>query len=207
MSTEKRKYELKARAQRLEETRRRIVEATVALHQEVGPARTTVAEVARRAGVTRLTVYNHFPEESGLFAACQQHFLARHPPPDFAAALELDHPRARLEAALLALYASYRAREPMTAKILRDRGSIPALDELMALTMDTQQRALVDVLAAGFRARGASARRLRATLVVAVDFWTWRRLKDEGLGDPAAAELMADLAETAAGGIHPSPPR
>jgi AcrR family transcriptional regulator len=59
----KRKYELKARAAKQEETRRRITEATVALHEEVGPARTTVAEVARRAGVTRLTVYNNFPAE------------------------------------------------------------------------------------------------------------------------------------------------
>jgi AcrR family transcriptional regulator len=69
----KRKYELKARADRQAETRRRITEATVALHEEVGPARTTVTEVARRAGVTRLTVYNNFPEERELFAACQGH--------------------------------------------------------------------------------------------------------------------------------------
>jgi hypothetical protein len=50
----KRAYELKARAQRQARTRQRIVEATMELHKEVGPARTTVAEVARRAGVHRL---------------------------------------------------------------------------------------------------------------------------------------------------------
>jgi AcrR family transcriptional regulator len=84
MSSEKRKYELKARAESQEETRRRIVEATVALHQEVGPARTTVSEVARRAGVNRVTVYNHFPDDLDLFAACQRHFLAEHPLPEAA---------------------------------------------------------------------------------------------------------------------------
>jgi len=56
MSSQIRKYELKARAEKQAETRRRIVEATLALHQEVGPARTTVAEIARRTGVQRLTV-------------------------------------------------------------------------------------------------------------------------------------------------------
>ena len=60
MSTETRKYSLKARAERQAETRRRIVEATAELHTEVGPAQTTVAEIARRAGVQRLTVYNNF---------------------------------------------------------------------------------------------------------------------------------------------------
>src|SRR3954469_15733070 len=69
-----RRYELKERARRQEETRQRIVDATVALHREVGPARTTVAEVARRAGVGRVTVYNHFPDDVSLLAACSAHF-------------------------------------------------------------------------------------------------------------------------------------
>ena len=53
------------------------------LHKEVGPAKTTVAEIARRAGVQRLTVYNHFPEDVELFAACQAHWIGLHPQPDF----------------------------------------------------------------------------------------------------------------------------
>ena len=71
MSTEipKRKYELKARAESQARTRERIVQATMELHKEVGPAKTTVAEIARRAGVQRLTVYNHFPEDVELFGS------------------------------------------------------------------------------------------------------------------------------------------
>src|SRR3712207_7425417 len=79
MSREKRRYELKARAATQRQTRERIVQATVDLHREVGPARTTVAEIARRAGVQRLTVYNHFPEEAGRFGACQARWLQLHP--------------------------------------------------------------------------------------------------------------------------------
>jgi AcrR family transcriptional regulator len=195
MSSQKRTYELKARAERQLQTRRRIVDATVELHEELGPARTTVAEIARRAGVTRLTVYNHFPEDSELFAACQGEFLARHPPPDLAPALALEDPRARLEAALLALYEGYRGREPMTSNVLRDRSSIPALDELLARTADVQVAGLADALAAGFGVRGE---RVHAVVALALDFWSWQRLAREGLDDAAAAELMAELVAAAA---------
>src|SRR6202521_1714519 len=104
MSSQNRKYELRARAERQAETCRRIVEATSALHEEGGPARTTVAEIARRAGVQRLTVYNNFPTETDLFAACGEHWMAQNPPPDPSAALALDDPIERLRAVLNPFY-------------------------------------------------------------------------------------------------------
>jgi AcrR family transcriptional regulator len=198
MSSQKRPYELKARAERQAETRARIVDATVALHAEVGPARTTVSEIARRAGVTRLTVYNHFPEDRELFAACQHAFLERHPPPDLAALLAIEAPRERVRAVLCALYASYREREPMTAKVLRDRSAVPALDRLLAGGADVQMAALAEALTAGVGARGARAARVRAVVALALDFWTWQRLDREGLADADAAVLMADLVTSAA---------
>ena len=206
MSTEKRKYELKARAERWEATRRRIVEATLALHREVGPARTTVAEIARRAGVQRLTVYNHFPRESELFDACQRRFLTEHPLPDLASALALEDPRERTHSVLRGLYASYRERESVTEKVLRDRALVPALDALLERTMDAQQRQLGDALAAAFGARGARRRRLRALVAVALDFWTWQRLTQHVLGDASAADIMTG-AVIAASALAPLPPR
>lgn len=198
MSSEKRQYELKARADRQQETRRRIIDATVELHEELGPARTTISEIARRAGVQRLTVYNHFPEAGELFAACQGQFLAEHPPPDLAPALALDDPRARVRAVLAALYVSYRARAPMTAKVLRDRSALPELDALMSRTADAQLAELAAALAAPFGARGKLVQRLHAVLALALDFWTWQRLTREGLDDAAAADLMAGLVAGAA---------
>src|SRR5438046_108241 len=121
MSSEKRKYELRARAEKQAETQRRIAAATAELHREVGPARTTVAEIARRAGVQRLTVYKNFPEETDLFRACQRHHLAENPPPDPSAALAIADPGERLEAVLTGLYAWYRRTEPMLANVQRDR--------------------------------------------------------------------------------------
>ena len=49
-----RKYDMTRRAKRQEETRRRIVEAAVELHQTVGMARTTISAIAEKAGVERL---------------------------------------------------------------------------------------------------------------------------------------------------------
>jgi AcrR family transcriptional regulator len=67
MSRRARKLTLKARAERHEETRRRITEAAVALHESVGPARASVSAIARKAGVQRLTFYRHFPDVGALF--------------------------------------------------------------------------------------------------------------------------------------------
>src|SRR5215212_6293716 len=80
--TGKRKYELKLRAEQLQETRLRITEATMELHRTVGPAATRISEVARRAGVQRVTVYNHFPDDASLLAACSAHWRTLHPAPD-----------------------------------------------------------------------------------------------------------------------------
>src|SRR5215207_7995268 len=82
ISTMARKYEMKRRAERVQETRRRIAEAAVELHQTVGPARTTVSAIAEKAGVQRHTYYAHFPELKDLYQACSALHLERNPLPD-----------------------------------------------------------------------------------------------------------------------------
>src|SRR4051794_1999254 len=95
MSTEikkNRKYELRARAESQERTRQRIAGGAAGLHEGAGPAETTVAEIARRAGVSRLTVYKHFPDNAALYPACSAHYAGEHPLPDFGAALAHEDP-------------------------------------------------------------------------------------------------------------------
>src|SRR4051794_33452952 len=131
MSTQTRKYELKARAETQRETRDRIAKATVELHEEKGVARTTVAEIARRAGVTRLTVYNHFADLSELLPACSAHYASLHPAPDLEGALGLEDPGERVRAALTQIYDWYRETEPMYGKLFSDRASVPQLDRFL----------------------------------------------------------------------------
>jgi AcrR family transcriptional regulator len=198
MATQKRKYELKARAESQRRTRERIVQATMELHKEVGPAKTTVAEIARRADVQRLTVYNHFPEDIELFGACQAHWMGLHPLPAVSPALALPHPTERVQAALRGFYGWYRETAPMAEKIQRDRGAVPALDALMEQTADARLAQLTDALAGGFRSRGRRAERQRALIRLALDFWTWRRLNRGGLDDDTAADLMSEAVASVA---------
>src|ERR1051325_8108237 len=137
-----RKYELKQRAEQVEDTRRRIVEATVDLHLTRGPAGTQIAEVARRAGVQRRTVYNHFPDDEALFAACSAHWRARHPAPDPAAWTDLRQ-------GLRELYAWYRETEPMTANVLRDAEVVPSLRRVLESGLDVYLEAVRSALAQG----------------------------------------------------------
>ena len=197
MSSQKRKYALKARAEKQVETRRRIVEATSALHEEVGPVRTTVAEIARRAGVSRLTVYNNFPDEMELFAACGDHSLAQNPLPDPSAAFAIDNPAERLRAVLRPFYIWYRKNARATENLQRDRLVIPALDAVMRIRIDQQVAHLADALAAGFTPAARSAKGLRAAVALALDFWTWRRLAGEGMSDDDAAALMVGAVKAA----------
>src|ERR1051326_6037138 len=105
MSDQKRTYRMRRRAELEELTRRRITETTVALHEEVGPARTSISAIAERAGVRRSTVYRHFPDEEALFAACSSHWRAANPPPDPSAWAAIEDPAERTRTALAELYA------------------------------------------------------------------------------------------------------
>src|SRR5512146_2415532 len=88
----RRPYVQRRRAELAEGTRARILDAVISLHEEVGPSRTTVSAIARRAGVQRLTVYRHLPDERLLLEACASRWISEHPPPDPTLWIELEDP-------------------------------------------------------------------------------------------------------------------
>jgi AcrR family transcriptional regulator len=194
--SEKRKYELKKRAERLADTRRRITEATVELHRTVGPAATHLNEVARRAGVQRMTVYNHFPNDTALLTACSAHWRALHPTPDLGAWRAVQDPGARLRLGLGQLYGWYRETEPMTGNVLRDAQVLPALRANLEGGLLRYLDQARQVLTEPFSARGRRHQRVDAAARAAIDLHTWRALAP--LGDTDAAELAARLIELAA---------
>jgi AcrR family transcriptional regulator len=181
-----RKYELKRRAERQAETRRRIVEAAVDLHTSVGPARTTISAIADLAGVERHTVYAHFPDERTLFAACTAHWASRHPPPDTAGWLAIDDAGRRLRRALLGMYDWYASVEHDVAIFERDAKVHDATAEAVARRAE-RTRALRDELARGWPRRKAA----RAALGHALEFETWRSLvREHGLTQRQAVDAM-----------------
>ena len=112
-----RRYELKQRAQRQADTRRRILEATVALHAERGLVATQVTDIAQRAGVDRVTVYRHFPDPASLFKACAAHYYSAHPPPDPTGWAAIGDPEARLRHGLGEVYGYWAANAAMAANV------------------------------------------------------------------------------------------
>jgi AcrR family transcriptional regulator len=189
------RYELNQRAQAMADTRQRITRATVELHQTLGPARTSVSEIARRAGVDRVTVYRHFPDDAALLAACSADFRARNPLPDIARWSTLTDPRQRLRRGLRDLYGYYEQTGPMLANVIRDAEHMPALRAAGAPRRQWLARA-EEQLAQG---RQGNPRQIRHAIAIALDFCTWRTLTGQrGLTRSQAIRLMLAMVDGAA---------
>jgi AcrR family transcriptional regulator len=183
-------YELKQRAERQQETRRRIVEAAVELHTMLGPARTTVSAVADRAGVTRPTVYAHFPDARSLLQACSGHVREAVPPPDPAAWRSISNPRVRLETALRDLYGYYERLEPLLENVQRDAAVMPIVAEMNAYRVRYLEE-IRGLLLEAWTARGRARARLRRAIGHALEFRTWQSLvRRQGCRTNEAVQLM-----------------
>jgi AcrR family transcriptional regulator len=185
----KRKYTQKRRAEAVEETRRRIVEATVELHQEIGPRATTISAIAERAGVQRVTVYRHFPDETAVFQACTSHWLEDHPLPDPADWQSVDDPAERTRAALRLLYRYYSQTRAMWDAAHRDEPEVPALQQPMAAVRE-YLGGIADDLARSFAGSGKPKKELSATAHHAVSFRTWQSLDEAGMVPDQAAKTV-----------------
>ena len=184
-----RPYRKRRRAEREADTRRRITEATVQLHGTVGPARTTIKDVAAKAGVQRATVYRHFPDLESLFGACSAHWASLNPPPDPAA-----WDGKPLAEALTELYDWFQWGEAMLVNVRRDLPLVPAMAGARA-AFDARFAALHEVLMSGLPKR----KRVAAALGHALQFETWRSLtSQQGLSNRDAVELMVALVDAAA---------
>lgn len=191
MKEAKRRYRMRRRAESQETTRQRIVEATMRLHEEVGPRNTSISAIAERAGVQRLTVYRHFPDENAVFQACTAHWLALNPPPAPTAWSAIADPRKRLRAAIGAFHAYYARTWRMWTVAFRDVSEVPALQPPMAEFARFVDGVAEDVIAAFGQAGNAA---MAATIRHALRFPAWADLQDQGLdADAKLALVMAWL--------------
>ncbi len=180
----------------MEETRRRIARATFELHGLLGPAKTTVAAIAERAGVERATVYRHFPNDLALFRGCIGHGLQAFPFPDPQRWREVDDPEQRLRAGLAELYDYYRRTDHIWPNVLRDLPTMPVFQRANAEAGVFDYFANVrSVLADGWRTSGRNRSAVvRAAVGHAADFQTWYSLvHSHGLTDRQAVEAMTAM--------------
>jgi len=179
------------RAEQVDNTRQRIVEAAVNLHGTVGPAAASIAGIAERARVTRATVYRHFPDDEALFTACSAHWRAGQQLPDPTIWGSLPDPADRLRAGLADLYRFYRDGHAMLFCIYRDLAAVP---QTIRNDLAARDRGLRDLFASAFPAHTRSSA-LLAALAHAVSYWTWHSLCiEQQLDNPQAVDLMCCLA-------------
>lgn len=184
-----RKYRQRRRAEQTDATRRQIVEATVALHEELGPARTSIKAIAERAGVQRLTVYRHFPDDASIFEACTSHWLDSHPLPVMSDWEDIKNPEQRTGRALLEFYRYYRNTERMWLVTYRDINDVAALQKPISAVAAYLDRVRDDLLTC-WNVSSDRKKAISITLGHCLQFTTWYSLKCKKLSDRKIVELV-----------------
>ncbi len=189
-----RKYEKKKRKANEEETRQRIVEATVDLHQSLGPAQTTITAIAEHAGVQRLTVYRHFPDNEALFSACTRHYFEVHPMPNPESWREIADPVERFKHGLAEVFDFFAENQQMLQLGLRDLPFVPEMGKVSPF--GPHWAGVRQTLAEPWEADGEAPLSIVALVHHATDFHTWNSLvQTGGLSHEHAIDLLACLIE------------
>ena len=158
-----------------------------------------MSALAEEAGVSRPTVYSHFPDELSLFEACSSLDLSENPPPDPDPWAKIADPEERLRSALTEVYAYYLRRERMMYNVLRDAQDDAEvsgnLREVLKPLFAHWER-MKEILATAWEVSEERPQQqlLRAAIGVALDFQTWRTMvREQGLTDEQAIELMVRM--------------
>lgn len=168
-------------------TRRRVVEAAVALHGERGTAATRWADIAERADVALGTVYRYFPSNDELIPACTSHAaqFTRPPTPD----IFRGEPAGAARIAILVResFAFYERAATWLRHGIGDRRRVPALDRIYRRNEEAYEGLVRLALGPGGRAHAVDA------TVALTSFSSWSTLHDRGLSTSEAAALVTDL--------------
>lgn len=180
-----RSYRLGRRAETAEETRRRIVEATYALHSERGIAGTTMKDIAERAGVSVGTVYHHFPSYPDAIAACGAFATVRVPAPTAAIYEGAAGRRERVQRLARALF-DYYERQPALSSVRRDAHIAEMLQVHAA-------HEAANRLALAVEAVGTASTDARGAVAALVDVEVYHSFQRQGFGPASAADAVAAL--------------
>jgi AcrR family transcriptional regulator len=186
-----RKYDMGKRRAAVEETRQRIVEATLALHAEKGIFGTSWQDIARRADVSVGTVYKHFPSLDELVPACGELMYAIVRPPSLEDAprifVRAGSPEERLGRLISELFDYYERGAPYIETDFQER-RLPAVAEWEAYMRDT---------VAGLVREALSTVRPDEITVQAVsaflDFSTFKSFMDRDIPKEQAAKTMGEV--------------
>ncbi len=186
-----RKYTMYRRRAAVEETRRRILEATLALHSEKGILGTSWQDIARRADVSVGTVYKHFPSLDELVPACGELMYAITRPPSlgdapeiFAGVRSLEERLGRL---ISELFDFYERGAPYIETDFQER-RLPMVQE-----WEAHMRATIAGLAReALQPVGPDEETVGAVSAL-LDFSTFKSFMDRGIHKEQAAKTMNEV--------------
>lgn len=188
---------MRRRAELVDQTRQRITEAAVRLHTTVGPSAASISAVAEVAGVTRLTLYRHFPSKDALFDACMSHWRSLHPPPDPEAWRAIAPFETRVRTAVSELYRWYGENGDDLYPIYRDAAYTPVSNQR---ARQANSDRMIEAVLHNDATATAAKRWLRATVGHVINYWTWRSLAvDNGLSTREASAVAVQFVIGAAG--------
>jgi AcrR family transcriptional regulator len=186
-----RKYTMDKRKAAVEETRRRILEATLALHSEKGIFGTSWQDIARRADVSVGTVYKHFPSLDKLVPACGELMYAITRPPSledapeiFAGASSLEERLGRL---ISELFDFYERGAPYIETDFQER-QLPAVQEWEAYMRATIARLVREALVSA-----EPGDRIVQVVSALLDFSTFKSFLDRDIQKEQAAKVINEV--------------
>jgi AcrR family transcriptional regulator len=186
-----RKYTMDKRRAAVEATRRRILEATLALHAQKGIFGTSWQDIARRADVSVGTVYKHFPSLEELVPACGELVYAITRPPSlddapeiFAGAGSIEE---RLERLVSELFDFYERGAPYIETDFQER-RLPAVAEWEAYMRATIAGFVREALVPA----GPDERMVQAVSAL-LDFSTYKSFLDRDIQKDQAAKTMNEV--------------
>ena len=182
------------RAASVEETRRRIVEATLDLHTSQGILATSWEEIARRANVAPATVYRHFPTLDDLLPACGELGWRRLALPSDEELAErfrgTRSRRERLRRLVDELFGLYERGGDVLLAVRRDRALLSPLQEGYE-----EIEARLDALTATALGPFELGEQEIAVVRALTDYDTWAALRERGITAPDAVDVVAGLLE------------
>lgn len=198
-----RAYHSETRKLQQAELKARIAAAAAGLHAERGVLGTSYADIAQRAGVSLPTVYNHFPSQHELVAACTGHVANQAPQLPVGEILAAPSLDACAQALVAAMERAHVHFEPWLS--WGERRLVPALQERLDAARKELAGLIVQLLALHL---GKGDHREPAAVwesLLSFDFWQ-RLSREHRLPRSAVRRALHHLLLAAAGPRPAAPP-
>jgi AcrR family transcriptional regulator len=193
-----RKYSMGEREAGVEDTRQRMIEAAREMIADAGFYRASLGDIAKRADVTRATIYNHFGSKLGLLDAVATDALQRAGLGDLPLLLQLPDARDAWEASTRAAVRMWSAEHDLFRKVIGLAGVDPEALQIVE-KRDAERRAAMQVLVSrlaeqGYLRPSQTPAEAQAILTLLTSFATFDSLYTvSGLAPDAIADLLIDL--------------